>query len=338
MFLTNTKHQLKIQMFAGLTVSGVFLWWLFQRFDHHDLWQTLVSLNPYFLGLAVIAYSLSFVVRTLRWQVILGGRTIPAPAILKALLVGCCINGTLPCRLGEIGRAWYLGKKAALDTGLVIGNIALERILEALCCLAAFLVLVNLYVIPDPYTGLRTGMWALLGLGCLGIAIAFRCSRYLPGFLDRFAHRTGSRWAAALLKFSGQFFAGVQRGDSPGKLLVFGFASVIAIGLESLTYYLILKAMQLDLPFPLAALCFVAVMLSAIIPAAPGNAGLMQYVPFFILTRLQVPETTALNFAVIITLFLYAAVFAGLLIILFEKNLAGLRQALAVATTSPARR
>ena len=110
-------------------------------------WAKIRSANISFYLLAVAVYYLSFVVRGIRWQVLLANsgevrRTRRlAPIVLASFFVNCVV----PAKMGDVYRA-YLGRvREGIPGSKALGTVVSERVLDV-CVLMTLLLVSGTYV------------------------------------------------------------------------------------------------------------------------------------------------------------------------------------------------
>jgi glycosyltransferase 2 family protein len=94
--------------------------------------------DPLLLGLAVLVSLGGFLFRAQRWRILLRpvSREVPFNAALGATMVGFAVNNLLPARLGELARAYALGRSGAVSASGAFGALVLERLLDGVVLLA----------------------------------------------------------------------------------------------------------------------------------------------------------------------------------------------------------
>ena len=141
--------------------------------DWGEAWTRIRHANLALYILALAVYYLSFVVRGIRWQVLLANagmkrRTVPLiPIVLTSFFVNCVV----PAKLGDVYRA-YLGRiKQRLPATKAFGTIVAERLLD-LCVLMALLLVSGAYVFHKRAPGELVPYMVIGGLICAaGIAV-----------------------------------------------------------------------------------------------------------------------------------------------------------------------
>ena len=145
------KRNITISLLLGIVVSGVALYFAFRNVPISDLFNYLVSIN-YFWVIPSIALALfSFVIRVLRWQVILASaRRISFWRAFHPLMIGFMINCILPGRVGEVARPVILRKQDNFPVSTGLATVAAERVFDVSLLIVLFVaVLATVKINPD---------------------------------------------------------------------------------------------------------------------------------------------------------------------------------------------
>ena len=174
-----------------LLTAGLF--WLFLRnVDLHETWRAVTRANLAYISGAILFTLLTYVLRTLRWQAILLplGRT-RFRTVGRATVIGFAATFLLPGRVGEILRAYLVGKHEGLKVSATLATVIVERLLDVVTVLAFFaasLPLLGVEVSAEiQAAGVAAGVGAVAALVILTL---------LAGHPERLG-----RWASALAKW-----------------------------------------------------------------------------------------------------------------------------------------
>jgi glycosyltransferase 2 family protein len=226
----------------------------------------------YWLLLATFVLSFIWLAeRGIVWRTILRGRASFRDVFLT-LCEGYLLNNFLPFRLGEIGRAFLLGRKSKLGFMDVLSTIIIERLLDLV-----FAAAILLSAVPFVVGAAGAGKIAL-AIGVLmvtGLAVLYLLSRNQAWTLA-FFQRLSARWPG-LQKQGGDFLVSLFSGLS---ILTDGWLFLRVLLLMTLNwviaivqFYLLLLAF-----FPQATSLWSLFGLGAVafgnaIPSLPGAVG-----------------------------------------------------------------
>jgi uncharacterized membrane protein YbhN (UPF0104 family) len=259
-----------VQMLVGLGCTLVFLILALRHVPLGDVRATVLNANPLWIAAAIVAYTVNLSIRAWRWQIILGVfRPIPYRSVAKALLVGYGLNAILPARLGEIFRAEY----CRIDFGLLrpsaLTSIVIERLFDGLTvvvCLGAGLLL------ADATTRVSRPLLEGLALGSLLFGGGLLLLIVLPGkILSRRFLRVPRLAEGLALVESG------LRVLRTWRAVWLAMVTAIVYVPDTLSLWLLVKAVGVDLGFADALVLVGVASLSTLIPSGPAFLGTLQF-------------------------------------------------------------
>jgi uncharacterized membrane protein YbhN (UPF0104 family) len=103
--------------------------------------KDLIKINPYFLVLASVIYTLTFLVRGLRFEYILKKIGFKAPTLFssEAVAISQMINVVTPARIGDVVRA-YVFKLREVPISSCVSGLAVERLFDLLAVITLSLI------------------------------------------------------------------------------------------------------------------------------------------------------------------------------------------------------
>ena len=114
------KYFLKL----GLTI--LLLTILFHKVNLSDVAGILLSLNIYYYIISVLIVPILYIIRTIRWEILLESMDIrnPFANLFKILIIGVFYGLITPGKVGELGRAYHLnGQKTKIVPTIIIEKI-----------------------------------------------------------------------------------------------------------------------------------------------------------------------------------------------------------------------
>jgi uncharacterized protein (TIRG00374 family) len=266
----------------GLALTALFLLLALQRVDLQGFVEELRHINYVWLLPAAVLTLLGYLLRTVRWQVILSGAArAPIRTLFPVLIMGFATNNLLPGRLGEFWRAYLLGRKRNVRKTFALASVVVERVFDGLT-LIALLVLVS--------TSIKLPGWSqqvelLAGIVFFGATLGLIVLLVRPGIVQvplRFALRPLPSRVAQGVEDRFQAFV-----DGLGPLRrgrVLALAAIFSVGvwlLEGGSYLLLSRGLNLDLPraveLPALGLMLVTINLGIMVPSGPGYVGTMEF-------------------------------------------------------------
>lgn len=280
------------QFWLGLAISAVFLFFALRGVDFRAAWQAALMARWEYLAGAWLCLLASYVVRAWRWKNVLAClKPLSLWTVWRVLMVGFVSNNILPARIGEVVRAYVLGRTAQIDTAAALGTIAIERVFDVLMALLLLVVGVAFGVLGGAGYSLWLGA-AMVGGLVVGVLAAAVWGEALAGWGERLIGRFSPAWGKKLADLARSFVGGLRSAGSPLRVGQLAVGSAIAWGLFMAYAWLVLHAF--GLPIQPAGLAFVLGVagLGVAIPSAPGSVGTLEYAYIFGLELLQIGDSS----------------------------------------------
>ena len=157
-------------------------------------WAAMRNANLALFLAAFIVYYLSFLIRTVRWRLLLEnvgysrkGET-PLPrfgSLLEILFTSWFANAVVPAKLGDVYRAYLLRQEAGVSATRTFGTVLAERLLDLSVLLVLFLAAVLVSLHEHLPSVLRAGLYVALAIVVLGV-LALICLRLFNTQIRRF--------------------------------------------------------------------------------------------------------------------------------------------------------
>ena len=126
------SKKLIISLVVGVLLSSVTLYLAFRNVPFSDLTAYLKAINYVWILPAAFLIVLGFILRALRWRIILSTTTkISFRQSYHPVMIGFMLNCILPGRMGEAARPLILKRRQAVPFTTGIATVAAERLLDA---------------------------------------------------------------------------------------------------------------------------------------------------------------------------------------------------------------
>jgi glycosyltransferase 2 family protein len=130
-----SRRFLNWRTLGGLAFAIVLVFLLFRVVLNVDLgraWQLVSTANVGLLAIGLVAYYLTFPLRSLRWSLILRrvGSPIPYRDATEILFLSWFVNCLVPAKLGDLYRAYLLRANYGASISRTVGTIFLERVTD----------------------------------------------------------------------------------------------------------------------------------------------------------------------------------------------------------------
>lgn len=302
----------------GAVVSVVFLVFLLRAVPAAEVWRTLGRARPTFVILALFSVAVNTAAKAVRWRVLMGtaGRDTSLWELLRALMIGQVLNTFIPTRIGDLSRAYTIGRRSA-GIPFVLGTVVIEKLID----MSAFALLVLLVLLVVPLPAWAVGSFRqVLVVGILVAVVIAILSR--GGVMGGLSQRTGQRFRHPLITrirdAAGEAMASgsVLRRPVDATWLVLLTTLIIATAI--LNNYLVLLALDLVLPVSASALLLVGLQVGVTLPSLPGTIGVFEYVCVVTLAVYGVERATAFSYGILLhALVMVPPTIVGLLFMLF---------------------
>jgi uncharacterized protein (TIRG00374 family) len=276
----------------GVVISLIAILAFIHFVDLNRFIAAVRSANYWLILLALPMMVIWLMVRGIVWRTLLRRRASYRD-VFWTLCEGYLLNTVLPFRLGEVGRAFLLGRKAKLGFMDVLSTIIIERVLDV-----AFSAAILLSAVPFVVGAAGAGRIAIV-IGVLvvvGMVVLFVLARNLAWALAMF-QRLSARWPK-LQRLGGNMLDSLFSGLAiltDGWLFVrFLFWMALNWAIAIVQFWLLLVAF-----YPQARLLWSLFGLGAVafgnaIPSLPGAVGTYEGALGGALTILSGDQSTAL--------------------------------------------
>ena len=288
----------------GIAVSAVLIWWTLRGVSLPEVWEVVRTGNTWLLAASVVVTTAGFVIRAMRWRVLLEpvspGTTLGAR--FGAVSIGFMANNLLPARVGEFVRAYALSRTAPISMSAAFGTLVLERVLDGLVLLS-FLVLPTLLPGFPRDEASATGSVVQGAVAVVGVVIVLLLVLLLwPRQMVRGAERVLTRvpwaWARRAVGALEAFLGAIQVVRQPGLLISAVLWSFAFWTYHGVAFYLAMLAFGIDEGFAAALFTEAAVGFGVALPSAPGFFGTFHAAADWSLAGVYgVPRARSLAFA-----------------------------------------
>lgn len=283
---------------VGLMVSGASLYIAIHNLQPRDVWLAFRQAQYLWIVPAVALYLLALVARTARWQTLLSSeRHIPLHELLPTMAMGRGANNVYPFRTGEIVRVLLLRRRNAVSAAAGLASILVERVFDGLTMIL-FLILAALIGGIPVY--LRYILWAAVAVFGAALALVYAIVLW-PSLVEHvaewlIARLVPHRFRLQLYGITVRFIRGFASIRSVGKLTLVLGASLAVWAAETLSYRLLMNSFGFGLNFHHLLLMSGAANLGTALPSGPGNLGTFDAPSILVLTRVGVPQNTAISY------------------------------------------
>jgi uncharacterized protein (TIRG00374 family) len=287
------------RILPGLLVSLVALAVLFYFVDVQELGRALALADYRYVLLAIGITLLWLLVRAFAWRTLLRDKVSLGTAFFT-LNEGYLLNNLLPFRLGEVGRAFLLSRKAPVGFWQVISTIIIERILDLAIAVGLLFATLPFVVGATGAGQLAVSVGLLVLVGLAGLYLLARNRDWAMRMFERVSARL------PLLRRMGggasAFFDGLAVLTDGGRFLrAAGFMLlnwVLGIG----QYIMMVRAFFPGAPPLWGAFTLGVAALGVAAPSSPGSVGVFEGAVVFALSVFGQNQSVALALAFVLHL------------------------------------
>lgn len=292
---------------VGLVVTVLLLWYVLQDVDFGEVVANIATGNMWLLAASVFVATFGFLIRALRWRVLLAP-VLPESRLrsrFAGVAIGFMANNILPARMGEFARPYAFSRLEPVSITAAFGSLVVERFMDGVILLLFLVIPVFTPAFPDVNALLEGGGLAIfqgavaLVLGVLVALVLMAAmpsqflamARFFVGFLP-------GRWAGRIIELLEGLLDSMAIMRDP-KLLALGFAwSLFFWSWHGLSFWLGMLAFGIDTGWFSAMFTEAVVGFGVALPSAPGFFGTFHASANFALTTVYgVSETQSLAFA-----------------------------------------
>lgn len=268
------------QLFAGMVLSGLFLWLALRGEDWGAIGAEIAAADPRWIGATLPLGAYVLYARCQRWRILLErshGRSIAMEPIFSASAIGFMANMVLPFRVGEIARPYLVARSTGLSLTTTFATVVVERVLD-LMALAVFGIGIVMVAEVPPIVARLAKIAAVL------TATAFVGAYFVTVQRRRVLPVLDLLWAKVpvvgpfVLRLEHEFVDGMAAIADPATLFRTVVWSLYIWLVIALGFALGFRALGLDVPFLGAGITVTTVVALAVsVPSAPAFVGQFEW-------------------------------------------------------------
>jgi glycosyltransferase 2 family protein len=312
------------KLWAGVLISGLFLWLAFRKADLRDVGRAFSEARYVWLIPSIAANFIGLWIRCVRWGVLLRPlRRVRMKNLFPSTMIGFMANNLLPARIGEFVRALVLGRKTGVRVSAAFATIVLERVFDGMTILLFLLVTVGLLNLPFPDWLRKASLASFGGIGLMLFLLVMLKTKTgaVLGFFGVFLRPFPPTLRARALGFLESFAEGLHMLRDWKSVVVGSALSLCLWVFPALSLHFGLLAAGIHLPLAASVFVLVILCIGVAVPSAPGFVGTIQLVSVISLELFGVARPQALSFSILYHLSQYIPVTGLGLIYFFSEGL-----------------
>lgn len=287
----------------GLAVTVALLWWALSDVTFSEVWANVRRGNPWLLAAAIAVATFGFLLRAMRWKVLLAPVKPDSPfrSRFAAVSIHFMANNLLPLRVGEFARAWVFARLEPVAASATFGSVVVERFMDGVVLLVFLVIPIFAGGFPDP-EALSGGFVQAAAVAVVTVLAALVAMVSFPRAFVRLAERVAPvlpRSLRDVLLYSlGSFLESLVVLRDP-RLLAVGFAWTFFLwAYHAVSFWLGMLAFGIDTGYLSALFTSSVVGFGVALPSAPGFFGPFHAAVTFAVSDIYgVPDAQSLAFA-----------------------------------------
>jgi uncharacterized protein (TIRG00374 family) len=270
----NFRRALTLFILGTLTVLAILKLSGFQA-----SWERFRALNPRYIVAAFLVYHLSFIIRALRWKLLLRAldHRLSAASLYIYLLVGWFISAVVPARAGDVARGYLLKSDRQIPLRKGLGSIFVERGLDGIVIMSCS-VIFSFFILS---LGLPKWILTLYQVTFSVLIVLLLCLFLVP----KLEHKARAVFSASryrkLVVFPFRLIENVRLiAKKPAWTFLALLLTIVIWFCDAFVTYLVLLGLDYPLPLPWVAFVSFTVNLVATVPITPGAVGQIDAVQF----------------------------------------------------------
>lgn len=290
--LAGRRRAMLLGLVLGIPVSGFFFWLAIRGADLGRVRAALSGARIAPLALAGAAFLVVYAAQAERWRRIVAARGVGWPAFLEMVVSSVACNNVLPARVGDLLRARWLGRRAALPAGRALATVVLDR-----SCDLVVLFVILLAALPEV-----AGSWwsHRIALGALALVLAVAVMLVFARAYTR--NRSRARLASRSLvrRILRDIVEGLAEPMGRRRLAAALVLSAVAWLAFAGAVICVARSVGIHLAVVDALFATAVINLGVAIPSSPGFVGTYQWLGVAALDLAGVDRSSALAFAILL--------------------------------------
>jgi len=291
---------MKKKLLLGVASSALFLWLASRGIDWSQFGAALAQTRYVYLIPAVVFTMLGHFCRSIRWKYMMAPvKECGIRPLWAATAIAFMVNNLLPARLGELVRAFVIGRSQNVSRSASFATIVYERVVDV------FVLILLLWFCMVRISGpewLARSAEILVAFNVALFVLLFAMVRWRERFrvlIARVVRPFPTDTQRRLHDSADAFVVGLGVVTKPRASLPIALLSVAVWGCAVLAVWCCMVAFRLQLPPMASLMVLVLVSLGSMIPSAPAFLGTLQYACVIALGIYGVDRAHALAFSAV---------------------------------------
>lgn len=285
----------------ALSAAIIILLIIFSRkVDWGQAWQAMITASRPLLLAALAMNLLTLVARGIRWWILLRAVGSPSLALcMRATFAGAGLNNVLVANGGDAARIVFVTRTSGVPASRVLATAALDRLFDPIGFIAMLAVGLAVFTLPAEFEALR---WPVLVAVVLITVALVWLALTAPDAEEHVSERRAKPrgWRARARAWLHEFAGSMRELATGPRMVPLLLLTIIAWLTQLATFAYAARAAHIHLPIQGSLAALLAVNVSLIVRATPGNVGFFQFAYALSTAPFGVNEASAVGVAVLI--------------------------------------
>jgi uncharacterized protein (TIRG00374 family) len=285
-----------------LTAAVVVLLVVFARtVDWHAAWTSMRSASLPLLLAAIAVNLFSLLIRGFRWWILLRAAGSPSLGLaLRATVAGAGLNNVLVANGGDAARIVFITRATGVPSSKVLATVALDRLFDPVGFAVMLACGVVVFDLPGDMERFRwPAIGAVIAIFILIVWLTKKASatpfEHIP---ERRAEPRG--WSGRFRTWLAEFGASMRQLATGPRVIWIVVLTLLAWITQLATFAFAAAAAHITMPLQGSLAALLAVNVSLMIRATPGNVGFFQVAYAFVTEPFGVPKEAAIAVSLLI--------------------------------------
>jgi glycosyltransferase 2 family protein len=282
-----------------LVTAGIILLGL-SRIDLTEAAIAFAAVRVELVIAAAILVVAAIAIFAVRWSVLLPSDiAVPIGFVFSYLTIGYMMNAIIPLRIGDLARAYVLGRRHGIAVSITLSTVIVERVFDVVAIVIIGLLVSTMLDLPPL---VKVGLRIFGVIGVTGVSVLYGLSFWgkLTQRLAWFNAESGPlQRLSTLLRRVDVFCEALLVLHDWRRLAATAVLTLAGWGVLSASLSLFAFSFGLNVPYLGGAIMMVATSLGASIPSAPGSAGVYHVLVVLALSVWKVPMEQAVAVGVL---------------------------------------
>jgi len=291
-----------LKIVLGIILGGLAVYFAFQGVSFSQLGEVITSAAPWMLAAGIGIVLINVALLALRWWLMLlrEWQGSEYKSLLGGVYLGQMFNILLPARLGELARIYFVSERIDTTKSRLLGSLVLEKVIDVITFGLALLLLITAVSLPAWVSEPGKTIIALSLISLISIIVLVLWGRRFLIWITPLLKRLPSSWGERIAGILERALTGFDSMRDWKRQLPIWTLSILSLILSTLTNYIILQAVDIQVPFTAALFVLIVLQVGSAPPSAPGKLGIFHYLTVLALSAFEVDKSLALAYSLLL--------------------------------------